>query len=249
VLLRPGTVTHRRVVSPVTPEVHVFRTSEVSKEMRTRIMAAVAVALALCLVPGTALAAAGRGSTAEIEPLISKNVPDIIARARHADTVPTGAGSFLNSGTNKVEFSKFDSGDIIVITDPASITGHAGLFDASAYVNISSYAIISANVTPRNGVQREQCIKFRASDRAYGLWVPAFYSHRVQARNFAEAQMGKPYSLLCSKTDLRSFYCSKVAWAAWHFTAGVDLDGDGGYWVWPIDLVTSHNTRIFGLWT
>ncbi len=199
--------------------------------MRACVTAALAAALTLCLIPSTAIA-------------------DNVSVPPHIDLAPIGAGALVtNSGTNKVDFSTFGDGDIIVCTDPTSLTGHAGLFDARYYSGIDSYAVISANVTPRNGVQREKCAKFRSFDRAYGLRVPSFASRRTQARDFASSQIGKPYSLICSKTDLRSFYCSKVAWVAWHYAAGIDLDGDGGYWVWPIDLVTSRYTKIFGLWT
>ena len=29
---------------------------------------------------------------------------------------------------------------------------------------------------------------------------------------------------------------------------GVDLDADGGFWVWPVDLVNSSRTSLFGYW-
>ena len=152
-------------------------------------------------------------------------------------------------GTNQISFAQFASGDIVVVLDPLSITGHAGLFDRRFYVNIYSYAVISANVSPANGVQREQCLKYRACDRAWGLWVPSEANHSVAARDFAYRQMGKPYSIIGAKTDLSSFYCSKLAWAAWRYTSGLDLDGDGGYWVWPVDLINSRYTRVFGYWS
>ena len=72
-------------------------------------------------------------------------------------------------GSNKVGFGLFDDGDLIVVEDPTSITGHAGLFDERYYSSLNSFAVWSANVKPVNGVQREQCVKYRAYDRAYGL--------------------------------------------------------------------------------
>lgn len=153
-------------------------------------------------------------------------------------------------GTNSISFAQFVSGDIVVVLDPLSLTGHAGLFDRRFYSNgIMSYAVISANVAPANGVQREQCVKYRNNDKAWGLWVPSEANHTGAARDFAYRQMGKPYNVLASKTDLRSFYCSKLVWAAWRYTAGVDLDYDGGYWVWPVDLINSSHTRVFGYWS
>jgi cell wall-associated NlpC family hydrolase len=152
-------------------------------------------------------------------------------------------------GTNQISFGSFDNGDIVVVLDPFSLTGHAGLFDHRFYVDIWSYAVISANVSPVNGVQREQCLKYRASEWAWGLWVPSEADHAVAARDLAYRQIGKPYSITSSKTDLRSFYCSKLVWVAWRYTSGLDLDADGGIWVWPVDLVNSRYTRVFGYWS
>ena len=156
----------------------------------------------------------------------------------------TGSGG----GTNMISFSNFDSGDMVVVLDPSSLTGHAGLFDRRFYTDIRSYAVLSANVAPADGVQREQCLKYRTYDHAWALWVPSESNHGAAARDYAYKQMGKPYNLLASKTDLRSFYCSKLAWVAWRYTSGLDLDADGGYWVWPVDLVNSRYTRSFGYW-
>jgi hypothetical protein len=160
----------------------------------------------------------------------------------------TGQITGQMSGTNLITFDRFADGDMVVVEDPAGLTGHAGLFDHRFYVDIRSYAVLSANVSPANGVQREQCLKYRANEEAWGIYVPTATDHRVAARNFAYSQMGKPYNVLATKTDLRSFYCSKLAWAAWRYTSGLDLDADGGFWVWPIDLVNSRYTRVFGYW-
>jgi hypothetical protein len=185
---------------------------------------------------------------AETQPRTSSMLADPDAAA-----VPLGTVSNLisgkTSGTNMITFGNFDDGDIVVVEDPSGITGHAGLLDHRFYVDIRSYAMLSANVSPANGVQREQCLKYRANDQAWGLWVPKATAFAVAARNFAYSQMGKPYNILGAKTDLRSFYCSKLVWAAWRYTSGLDLDADGGYWVWPIDLVNSRNTRVFGYWS
>lgn len=151
-------------------------------------------------------------------------------------------------GKNAVAFSRFTDGDMIVVIDPSSVTGHSGLFDRRYYTGLSSFAIWSANVKPVNGVQREACEKYRAYNQAYGLWVPSEANHGTKVRDFAAKQVRKPYNIFGSKRDLRSFYCSKLAWAAWHTVSGVDLDADGGYWVWPIDLVNSRFTATFGAW-
>jgi len=189
------------------------------------------------------------------------------ARIAHEDRAPSVPGNISSSpapfaavasldplggtggGSNSITFSNFDDGDVVVVTDSTSLTGHAGLFDDRYYSSIYSYAVLSANVAPSDGVQREQCLKYRTYDRAYALWVPKKASYGTAARTYAYKQMGKPYSVAGAKTDTRSFYCSKLVWAAWRYTSGLDLDGDGGYWVWPIDLVNSSYTTVFGFWS
>jgi len=163
-------------------------------------------------------------------------------------TASGGLATRLLDGRNGIAFTRFTDGDLVVVTDPSSVTGHSGLFDRRYYTGLSSFAIWSANVKPVNGVQREACEKYRAYDKAYGLWVPSEANHGMQARDFAAKQVRKPYSILGSKLDLRTFYCSKLVWAAWNRVSGVDLDGDRGYWVWPIDLVNSRYTACFGTW-
>lgn len=63
---------------------------------------------------------------------------------------------------------------------------------------------------------------------------------RDGAAKFAAAQIGKPY-LLSKKTDYRSFYCSKLVWAAWR-SQGQDLDLIKDKWVLPMELVVSPGT-------
>jgi uncharacterized protein YycO len=123
------------------------------------------------------------------------------------------------------------------------------MFDRRFYTDIRSYSVLSANTAPANGVQREQGLKYRTYDRAFGLSVPSKSGYAIAARDYAYRQMGKPYSVAAPKTDLRSFYCSKLVWAAWRYTSGLDLDADGGFWVWPVDLVNSRYTSLFGYWT
>ena len=157
----------------------------------------------------------------------------------------SGGGS---GGTNAIAFTSLYDSDIVVVLDPSSVTGHAGLFDRSHYTGISSYSVLSANISPSNGVQYEKCAKYRLYEWAYALRVPQEVGHRVAVRDYAARQLRKPYSVFASKTDLKSFYCSKLAWAAYRYVAGVDLDADGGFWVWPIDLVNSRYTALVGYW-
>jgi hypothetical protein len=218
--------------------------------MRSIIRAALVAALASLIVPQAAFGIVKphvlpHADTAPIDSLASAakgGTPDTLS------SVPASLISGGNAGTNSISFTSLTDGDIVVVTDPNYFTGHAGLFDRSHYTSILSYAMLSANVQPYNGVQYEKCAKYRLNDCAYALRVPQEYGHRFAVCSWAARQLGKPYSVLATKTDLSSFYCSKLAWAAYRYVSGVDLDADGGFWVWPIDLVNSRYTALIGYW-
>jgi hypothetical protein len=163
----------------------------------------------------------------------------------HADVAPPSAGG-TGDGVNSVTFGAFDSGDIVVVLGTS--TGHAGVFDGSRYSTLYSPAVLSANTSPKNGVQYEYCSKYRTYDRAWGLWVPNYAWVGTAVRNYCRSQLGEPYNIASSKSDETSWYCSKLAWSGWKRTASLDLDADGGYWVWPVDLVNSPRTAAFGYW-
>ena len=220
--------------------------------MNRFIRATSVAALALLLVPQAALGLAKPSLSthpdrAPIETQVGPGSLTVSGASSSYDALSSlsGGGS---GGSNSIVFTSLYDSDIIVVLDPSSLTGHAGLFDRSHYSGILSYAMLSANVQPYNGVQYEKCAKYRLNDRAYALRVPQEYGHRFAVRDWASRQLGKPYSILATKTDLSSFYCSKLAWAAYRYVAGVDLDADGGFWVWPIDLVNSRYTALVGYW-
>jgi len=161
----------------------------------------------------------------------------------HSDKAPETAGG-TGDGKNSISFSAFDDGDIIVVLGTS--TGHAGEWDDAYHYSDRSACVWSANTTPGNDVLREAAIKYRAYDRAYGLWVPSVSAaNRAKARSYCRSQNGEPYLISSSKTDQSRWYCSKLAWSSYKYTAGVDLDGDGGYWVWPVDLINDSQTALF----
>jgi hypothetical protein len=222
--------------------------------MHSIIRAACVAALAFFVIPQTAFGL--------VKPRLAphRDTPPVESQPAlaGADNASTGMVSSLGTlslsggssgGSNSISFASLSDGDIVVVLDPASLTGHAGLFDRNHYSGILSYAMLSANVAPVNGVQYEKCAKYRLNEWAWALRVPQEFAHRVAVRNYAATQLGKPYSVFAAKTDLRSFYCSKLPWVAYHNVTGVDLDGDGGFWVWPADLILSRYTRVIGYWS
>lgn len=166
----------------------------------------------------------------------------------HEDVAPPGAGSLTGDGTNLISFTAFDSGDMIVVL--GTTFGHAGCWSDELYSlarGVYSYCVWSANTTPVNGVQLEQPVKYRSYDRAYGLWVPSKASSGPGIVTYCALQRGEPYNILSSKTDYGRWYCSKLPWVAWKLKTGVDLDADGGYWVWPVDLINDAQTSLFAM--
>ncbi|MDI6815792.1 MAG: hypothetical protein QME41_01180 [Actinomycetota bacterium] len=144
-----------------------------------------------------------------------------------------------------MSFALFDTGDIIVTQGTA--TGHAGEWDASKYNGLDVKCIWSANTQPVDGVQLETPRKYRGYDEAYGLLVLGTTStQRTAAKNYCAAQNGEPYSVTSLKSNQSAWYCSKLGWASYNYTAAnKDLDGNGGLYVWPIDLVNDNDTAIF----
>jgi hypothetical protein len=215
--------------------------------MRRTIAAGIAVLMAVaCMMPSVAAAAERStkklGADGRLPGKWDLEKPKAVP---HPDTAPPSAGG-NGDGANGIHYTYFDSGDMAVVLGTA--TGHAGLFDKSYYSGLSSWAMLSANTVPVNGVQRERCSKYRTYDEAYALWVPSYASYGTAARNYARSKLGQPYDISSSKADQTRWYCSKLCWSSWRYTAGVDLDGTGGYWVWPIDLVLSSRTAVFGHW-
>jgi hypothetical protein len=162
----------------------------------------------------------------------------------HADKAPPSAGG-SGDGSNSLPFTDFESGDMVVTG--GSLTGHAGEWDAGYYRgSLYDACIWSANTTPVNGVQREAPRKYRAYDCAWGLWVPSLSAtKRASARSYCRAQLGEPYDISSSKSSQSAWYCSKLCWSSYRYTGSVDLDADGGFWVWPIDLVDDSQTSVF----
>lgn len=166
------------------------------------------------------------------------------ARVTHHDAEPPTAGGY-GDGANSLAFTYFDDGDMCVVLGTA--TGHAGEWDGQYDTNsLYDFCLWSANVTPKSGVQREQPLKYRRYDVAYGLWVPSVsVATRERARSYCRTQNGEPYDIGSSKNDQARWYCSKLLWASYRYVANIDLDADGGYWVWPVDLVNDTQTSVF----
>ncbi|MDI6605386.1 MAG: hypothetical protein QME35_09665 [Thermoanaerobacteraceae bacterium] len=149
-------------------------------------------------------------------------------------------------GTNNISFDNFDTGDIILVHDgfcPYGYYRHAGIFDSSRYRGLDSRCFISTEWTP--GVVLETPKLYRNYDEAVGLWIPLVsYTKKINIISYLSQQLGKPYNILSSKSNRNEWYCSKLPWAG-YYDKGLDIDGDGGYWVKPVDIYNSNKTSPF----
>ena len=154
--------------------------------MRSTIRAAIVAALVSLIVPQAAFGMAKPPVVRHPDATPIDSVAPAVkggASLASLSVAPSALVSGGNAGTNLISFTSLTDGDIVVVTDPNYFTGHAGLFDHSHYSSILSYAMLSANLDPYNGVQYEKCAKYRLNERAYALRVPQEFGHRIAVRD------------------------------------------------------------------
>lgn len=133
---------------------------------------------------------------------------------------------------------------------------HVGLVDVDKKSGDKS--IIDANLKDDdgrpNGVYRENDIQYwaRNYDRVDAYYYTGLhnsdshYKIRKYIVGFANSEIGKSYDIASSKKKSYSksdtYYCSLLIWKAYIVAIGVDLDADGGLFVFPRDI-TKYNTR------
>ena len=86
-----------------------------------------------------------------------------------------------------------------------------------------------------NCVDKQDLSLFKSLDCeiVYGKVITSNKVQRINAINFAEGQIGKPYNALELKDpsfDSEAWYCSELVWAA-YLSQGIDLDRNG--WNFP----------------
>ena len=136
-----------------------------------------------------------------------------------------------------------DPGDVLVTLDAKTSGwnhGHAGIVVSRKKSNK-----FTVEAFPEKGVG------YHANDwksrykTVKGLHVKgAKAKHYNGAQKWAQAQVGKPYSLTAGKNQTSKYYCSLLVWKAWRLQ-GWDIDHDGGYYVFPIDILKDAHTVAF----
>ena len=135
-------------------------------------------------------------------------------------------------------------------TDGAKSLGHMGLIDAN------DHGIDTAiDDMPKVGVQKHYGLDRYFNDRhntswtileghRYTRWSKSNWRRRY-ALKWAYKQVGRmKYSLASTKSNQKVSYCSSFVWKAYK-RYGVDLDKDGGWYVWPRDITGQRYVHKF----
>lgn len=70
-------------------------------------------------------------------------------------------------------------------------------------------------------------------------------TERVVAVQYLRDQIGEPYLWDSSKTAYSKWYCSKLPYVAYEKKADLNIDTDGGYWVFPDDIAEDNDMDLF----
>lgn len=131
-----------------------------------------------------------------------------------------------------------DSGDIILGATP--IFGKSsvpyGYFRHGSTYSRFTGGFISA--MPEYGVYHESVYFWSTEYGDVSLnWVPnTTWEQRDNLVMDIQMQVGEPYSFTTTKSDLNSWYCTKLPWDGYNYYTGIDIDFDGGYYVFPDDI-------------
>ncbi|MBN1584941.1 hypothetical protein JW899_01080 [Candidatus Uhrbacteria bacterium] len=175
--------------------------------------------------------------------------------------------SLLNTGTNNISFVYFDYGDIVFVTNPGCeffdgvvcTWKHVATFDSayqsdpndlserpfwSAYPD-SGICSSEPDVCDKVGRQSKSSIR-NNYDTAQGGWFPSVtYSNRYGAVTYIRNQAGEPFYTPTSKYTSSNWYCSKLPYKGYEYSASKNIDYNGGYWVTPDDIYINPDLYIF----
>lgn len=143
-------------------------------------------------------------------------------------------------GQNGFDFrtAGLEPGDIVLGGNPGTSWGH--WTHAALYVGDG----LVADTLLRHGVHLQPVERFaRAYQQAGVLKVHLPAEVKARAVRYALAAVGKPFNLLSGRRSGNWFYCTKLAWFAYH-QAGYDLDPLGGHWVVPDRFTRSPAVRL-----
>lgn len=117
--------------------------------------------------------------------------------------------------------------------------GHVGIYtDSKTIVEAVGTGQVSRMVEAKN---------VRVAEGSKLMYVNTTQATRNQAAQYSTQMVGKPYNnnfFYNHKVDDDSYNCSQLVWAAYKKT-GLDLDSDGGWGVYPNDILNSNKTVTY----
>lgn len=184
-------------------------------------------------------------------------------------TEETPAVHYASGDGNNMPWTYFYYGDIVVMrNDGCSYSGypcywsHSAMFDTdwdtgseSAFAFWSAYpngAAPSDNSSSPYSVNGVVGLQSKASVHAYSsaqaLWAPSTTAaQQIDTTWYAYYQRGEPYSTIAKKTKAKKWYCSKIPYRAYLKKTGLNLDYDGGYYVFPDDIYNDGDVSVFAV--
>lgn len=184
-------------------------------------------------------------TTGKPKEIISKEILDEI-RNKKVDSSLQNNISLRSSGSNSSEGFTLNKpkyyGDIFY--EPASFLyeyGHVGIY-------YSNTTIVESN--PGKGVHKNYIWKKRV-DRGSKIFTLYNVSEKISndASNWAYSRIGDSYSMNFFNNRSTGCYgdknCSKLVWCAYKIAAGVDIDSDKGYGVYPKDILNYKYVRVY----
>jgi len=161
-----------------------------------------------------------------------------------------------NGGNTKPKFSGLDEWNWYIAdffwVDGAKGIGHMGLVDSYDGLDDVYDAMPGVGVQVHTGITKYfNQEKNSGWSRVEGWWYTGWDGdnpNRKKVIRWAKIKVGRTgYGLLTWKRDRTQTYCSGFVWQG-YYTRGVDLDQDGGAYVWPRDIATEdddYTVQIF----
>lgn len=149
---------------------------------------------------------------------------------------------------HSIDWSDWDYADVIVGNGPSSGSSNSvpyGYYRHAATYDGRSEDFI--NAMPDEGVYRETQNFWETEYREVaGFFASsANTTERVVAVQYLRDQIGEPYLWDSSKTTYSKWYCSKLPYVAYEKKADLNIDTDGGYWVFPDDIAEDNDMDLF----
>lgn len=169
--------------------------------------------------------------------------PDV---SPHGAPDPAKAGSLAKAGDpgggDVLLGSAQRKGD--VFWSPSSTAGVQHGHDGIYYTISSIVEAPGTGEVSRLASAAERYVPAGAQKQA----VDATSAQRDSAADYAYTNMlGRAYNLIffANKDYEGAVNCSQLVWAAYHATSGIDLDGNGGWGVYPNDIRDSSLTETY----